>query len=533
MTQNIDLIQLKRGASTNVTAASLGAGEPAVALDKKELWVGDGTGKIKITDVYFYNNFANLPGTGEEDKLYIIKDTGSFYIWDSSVPEYKKYELDVTTTLVFCRARGTVVIVAPSSYQNISYPTTDIETEPSRLYHDATNRDRIYIQESGWYKVSYGIVYDIPLVGGGTESDINATINSRIMINDVNPCLASYNENAHNLYYAHRHITDTLINDCTEWFNAGDYVTVQVQGTGDPVNVRWYDLEVIKIDFVKGDKGDPGTPGSIWWNGSGIPSLAIGDNNDYYQNNDTGDVYHKQSDVWSLISNIKGVQGDQGPQGPAGEAFKIDEYDDIDEAKIAAIESGSGASPSDLYYFLVLNDNRVDQNLPNTLTGDITRHVIMYDGISWTDFGPFTGLDGPQGPPGTDGIDGSGLTEQHYAESETEQQTTNNAYDEKLKLTTSSLSGGTYRISWYYEWRYSTIQRNFKARVQIDDTTTIAEQAQEPKDAGGDIFQCISGFKRITLSPGIHTIDLDWSAEDLGDTATIRRARLELWKTGS
>ncbi len=532
MTQNIDLIRLKRGASANVTAASLQKGEPAVSLDKKELWVGDGTGKIKITDIYFYNNFSNLPATGEEDKLYIIKDTGSFYIWDSSLPGYKKYEIDITTGLVYCRARGSTQITAPASYQNISYPTNDLTTEPARLYQDPVNQDRFYAQEEGYYKIGYGIVYDIPLTGGA-QSDVNATINSRIMINDVNPCLASYNENTYNLYYVNRLITDTLINDCVEWLNVGDYVTVQVQGTGDPIYVKWYDIEIFKIDFVKGDKGDPGTPGSIWYNGSGIPLLTLGDNNDYYQNNDNGDVYHKQSDTWNLISNIKGVQGDEGPQGPAGEAFKIDEYDDIDEAKIAAIESGSGASPSDLYYFLVLNDNRSNQNLPNTLTGDITRHVIMYDGITWTDFGPFTGLDGPEGPPGTDGNDGQGLDEQHYAESETEQQTTNNVYDEKLKLTTSSLSGGTYRVSWYYEWRYSSQQRNFRCRIQVDDATNLAEHAQEPKDAGGDIYHNASGFKRITLSPGVHTIDLDWCSQNLGDTATIRRARLELWKTGN
>ena len=73
MANIIDLIKVKRGPSGNVAAASLDLGEPAVALDTKELWVGDGIGKIKIGDVYFYNTLANLPGTGEENKLYINK----------------------------------------------------------------------------------------------------------------------------------------------------------------------------------------------------------------------------------------------------------------------------------------------------------------------------------------------------------------------------------------------------------------------------------------------------------------------------
>lgn len=72
MTILIDTVKLKRGSQSAVTAASLERGEPAVALDTRSLWVGDGTGKIKISDIVVVADYASLPGTGENNKLYLV-----------------------------------------------------------------------------------------------------------------------------------------------------------------------------------------------------------------------------------------------------------------------------------------------------------------------------------------------------------------------------------------------------------------------------------------------------------------------------
>ena len=397
MTNVIDRVKLKRGPSGNVAAASLERGEPAISLDTKELWVGDGTGKIKISDTLFYNTISSFPATGQENKIYVAKDTAGTYIWDPNLLQYIRYELTGESAIVQCRVRMASNVTFPSSWQDISYPTKDSETEPTKLYHDPTNQDRIVFNEAGYYRVSYGIVYDVPIVGAGTESDIDCTVSSRINKKDSNYFPASLNENIHKMYFVHRGLTDTLTNEIVEYFDVGDWVSIQIMAAGDPAYARWSDLEVYKVDSIKGDTGDPGSPGSIWHNDSGVPLLSLGNDNDYYHNNDNGDVYNKQVGSWILVSNII---GSTGPTGPPGEAFQIDEYDDLDEAKITSIESGSGASPTDLFYFLVLDDNRSNQTLPNSLNGDMTRHVVMYDGIGWYDFGPFTGIEGPQGPAG-------------------------------------------------------------------------------------------------------------------------------------
>lgn len=63
-------------------------------------------------------------------------------------------------------------------------------------------------------------------------------------------------------------------------------------------------------------------------NGNGAPSAGLGDNQNFYIDDLTGDLYRKTNDAWSVIGNMKGPKGgkgdkgdvgDQGPQGIQGE----------------------------------------------------------------------------------------------------------------------------------------------------------------------------------------------------------------------
>lgn len=87
MTILLDTIKLKRGNQSAVDATSLERGEPAVALDTRSMWIGDGTGKIKISDLVVSASHATLPGTGEPSKLYLVltdetlDNEPSVYVW--------------------------------------------------------------------------------------------------------------------------------------------------------------------------------------------------------------------------------------------------------------------------------------------------------------------------------------------------------------------------------------------------------------------------------------------------------------------
>ena len=53
-----------------------------------------------------------------------------------------------------------------------------------------------------------------------------------------------------------------------------------------------------------------GTGPTIWRDGPGDPSNSLGSNGDYYLNDTTGDVFHKEGGVYVFKLNIKGSGGD-------------------------------------------------------------------------------------------------------------------------------------------------------------------------------------------------------------------------------
>jgi hypothetical protein len=57
----------------------------------------------------------------------------------------------------------------------------------------------------------------------------------------------------------------------------------------------------------------------IFLNGNGAPASGLGDNQNLYIDDLTGDVYRKSNDAWALIGNMKGPKGDKGEKGNTGD----------------------------------------------------------------------------------------------------------------------------------------------------------------------------------------------------------------------
>lgn len=58
---------------------------------------------------------------------------------------------------------------------------------------------------------------------------------------------------------------------------------------------------------------------SIWLNGTGAPgNEVVGENGDYYLDNEAWGVYFKEDNAWNQITNIKGAKGDKGDKGDQG-----------------------------------------------------------------------------------------------------------------------------------------------------------------------------------------------------------------------
>lgn len=57
---------------------------------------------------------------------------------------------------------------------------------------------------------------------------------------------------------------------------------------------------------------------SVWRDGVGAPSDAVGTNGDYYLRTSNGDVYTRAAGVYSVVGNIKGAAGTNGTNGTNG-----------------------------------------------------------------------------------------------------------------------------------------------------------------------------------------------------------------------
>lgn len=121
-------------------------------------------------------------------------------------------------------------------------------------------------------------------------------------------------------------------------------------------------------------------------------------------------------------------------------------------------------------------------------------------------------------------------SEFHEASSEPESSTTSTDYTQKLRLVTSTVPQGKYRIGWQFGWKRGSTDSDFEARVQIDDTTTLMEMNVETKDSSN--WGVEHGFYITQLTAGSYYIDLDYAGETnkANKTSYIRRARIEIWR---
>jgi hypothetical protein len=124
---------------------------------------------------------------------------------------------------------------------------------------------------------------------------------------------------------------------------------------------------------------------------------------------------------------------------------------------------------------------------------------------------------------------------------------TSTVFFEVHKLTTSSLTAGTYRVEWAYVWSYDDTQNNFESRVQVDDSTELYGQTsggagaydahqQEPKDKAGsgdggtDQRHVVSFFADVSLSAGVHEVDVDIATSSSGKRASVHLTTVAVYR---
>ena len=139
-----------------------------------------------------------------------------------------------------------------------------------------------------------------------------------------------------------------------------------------------------------------------------------------------------------------------------------------------------------------------------------------------------TGVTGSTGATGATGPTGPTVfgTEFFSATNESTDTTNSPTYQEKLSLVAASVPAGTYYIEWYYEVAGTLQNTDMASRVQIDDTTTVAEPEKD-----GSAWRGSSGQYEYAMgTSGTFSTDIDYRKVAGGGSARIRRARLLIWR---
>lgn len=180
-------------------------------------------------------------------------------------------------------------------------------------------------------------------------------------------------------------------------------------GAGQPFNGPAYLTSprpangVDGIDGAKGDKGDKGDTGERG---------PKGDKGDQGDKGDTGATGTPGTNGTNGIQGMQGetgakgdtgAQGIQGPEGKQGATLIPNAYGVLDEDRVANIRSRPGD-----YFFLVdpAGDLRVNKDIPTTIGGDMSLHLIGWNGSYFTDYGQLTGAQGVRGLQGVKGEKG-------------------------------------------------------------------------------------------------------------------------------
>jgi hypothetical protein len=122
-------------------------------------------------------------------------------------------------------------------------------------------------------------------------------------------------------------------------------------------------------------------------------------------------------------------------------------------------------------------------------------------------------------------------TEWQHAEDESVDSTTlaSNPGAQALRLTTSSLPAGDYRIGWSLQQAPDKATVGVAFQVELDDTTELISVSQVLNSASS--YYPVSGHQIVTLGAGVHTIDVDhWTESGAGGGSNVKNVRLELWR---
>lgn len=126
--------------------------------------------------------------------------------------------------LATVQARRSTTLSVSTSFSDITFDQTDVESNASTLEHDNSNTDRINIKKDGYYLISYDISLDASLLS-------TSTVQGRVRLNDTSTLNGSTGQTTSNT---------TLDQELSQSFiaqlNTNDFISLQVERSGGSVS---------------------------------------------------------------------------------------------------------------------------------------------------------------------------------------------------------------------------------------------------------------------------------------------------------
>lgn len=111
---------------------------------------------------------------------------------------------------------------------------------------------------------------------------------------------------------------------------------------------------------------------------------------------------------------------------------------------------------------------------------------------------------------------GVGYVSKDYGESVDEYSTADETFQQAHRFTTALLQAGDYIVTWSAHIKTNS-EYSITLRVDVDDTTVVAETGSMSSE-----FITVTGFSKVTLTAGTHTIDFDIKAGGALTTVSIK-----------
>ena len=394
--------------------------------------------------------------------------------------DYILYLIDnLDTNLSAVQVRRTTDFSLTTSGTDVTFDTIDLENNENALDYDDVGNQKITIGEPGLFFISYS--------GRCTTSGADSDIHARVMKNGSDTITSSDTT----VSVSNGYITNES-NDFIVILSVDDYITFQIYADHDDCSVL-SDI-VFTVTHMRGKQGPQGDPGVDGADGEdGLPGAGSAINileDGMLTASGVGNLNFEGGTV-SLTDDGSGHATVTVSGVDSHEHDYSDIYDYIDTV------SGTISSVSGTIIDLIdtPGDYGVGKCLMSTASGTEWGFPIVYEtsdeGVSST----------------------SSIVPQ-----------------QKVRLTANNVVAGKYKISWGFEWAYSSSSSEIVIDIQLDDTEYLANYRVRPAPADSSKYTCCGGFYYKTLTAGTHYVDMDWCSGSNGKTSSIRRARIDMWR---